>query len=357
MISEQDLIFQHNLNDIFKILYEKGSFEESNIIIKYYGNKNQIPLEFEDNIFEKKQENEENNNSIDPDDERNYLLFIKYQDIYIGAISINDFSRRENFGLNIYSNDCFYIGRWKENMKNEIGFLKINENLMYIGKFKDNQFNGFGILYNKSAKIFFFGNFDNGKYDEGIFYNMEKRYFYRGKIKDGKKNGELCTLFDAQNGYLFFGEIKNDEFNKGYVFYFQILEDIQDKGNDDIKFNFLKIIYFDGLGTNNRRIYNYKNFIPEFYSKLQDIGNNIFQADFNIKDQEEDLIKFFDELDNIPNNEKYFNLDSYNTFINEQLEKDFIDNYYNQIQIFISGQEILNLNKYKEILDKPEISE
>ena len=80
MISEQDLIFQHNLNDIFKILYEKGSFKESNILIKYYGNKNQIPLEFEDNIFEKKQENEENN-SIDPDDERNYLIFIKYQNI------------------------------------------------------------------------------------------------------------------------------------------------------------------------------------------------------------------------------------------------------------------------------------
>ena len=357
MINEQELIFQHKLNDIYKILYDKGSYEESNIIIKYYGNKKQIPLEFENNNLEKNEEDDEINNSLDPEDSRNYLLFIKYQDIYIGAISIDDFSRRENFGLNIYSNVSFYIGRWKENMKNGIGFLKINENVLYIGNFKDNQFNGFGILLDKNKKNLFYGNFDNGVYDEGIFYNMEKQYFYRGKIKDGKKDGELCTFFDAQNGYLFFGEIKNDEFNKGYVFYVQIMEDKQKNGDVLIKFNNQKIIFFDGLGENKKRFYNEKHFIPEFYSKLQDIGNSIFQADFNIKDQDEDIIKFFDEIENIPNINNYFIIDNYNQFGEEQLENDFIHDFYKQYDTFINGQKNLNLQEYKEILEQPEISE
>ena len=187
MISEQEFNFLQNINDIYKNLYEKGSYKESNIIINYFGNRNQIPLENEDNKLDKNLEKEEDNNSLNPEDPRNFHLFINYDNIYIGAISINDIYKRENFGLNIYSNNCFYIGRWKENMKEGIGFLKINENLMYLGNFTNNQFHGSGILYDQNKSNFFFGQFNNGEFSEGLFYNMEKEYFYRGKIKEGKK--------------------------------------------------------------------------------------------------------------------------------------------------------------------------
>ena len=357
MISEQEFSFKQSLNDIFKILYEKGSYEEKNIIIKYFGNKKKIPIDFENYQHEINQE-KKNNNEINQEDPRNFLLFIKYENIYIGAISITDISKRESFGLNIYSNDCFYIGRWKENMKEGLGFLKVNENIMYMGNFMNNQLNGFGILFNKTKKNFFLGNFDNGIYSEGIFYNIENDYFYRGKIKDGKKDDKLCTFFDAKNGYLFFGEIIEDEFNKGYVFYVQITEDNQNEEEPEIKFDINKIVYFDGLGVENKRFLYEEAFTEKFYSKLQDLGNNIFQSDFNLKDQQQNLLNYFDILNRIKNTNRYFDVDNYNSFNDEQcIENEFIKFYYQIFQTFKTGQENLNLQEYENILDYPETVE
>ena len=61
MISEQEFIFLQNMDNINKNLYEKGYYEEPNkLIMKYFGNKNQIPLEYGNNKFETNSENEEN---------------------------------------------------------------------------------------------------------------------------------------------------------------------------------------------------------------------------------------------------------------------------------------------------------
>jgi hypothetical protein len=360
IICEQEFKFKEKTDDILKEIYEKGFIEEnknSNIIIKYYGNQSQIPL----NDPQKKWNNLENEeeNNLGPEDPRNYLLFIKYENIYIGAISINDLNKRENFGLNIYSQDCFYIGNWRENMKDGIGFLKINNYLMYIGNFKTNQFHGFGILYNKNNKDLFFGEFNHGQYEEGIFYNDESEYFYRGKIKNGKKNDELCTFFDVKNGNLFIGEIIDDEFKKGYVGFCQITEE---KGNEEeegdyLNFNVQKIFYFDELGADNKSFIHYYSFTSEFYAKIQDIMNNIFQADYNLKDQNESLLEYFGYLEGIQNNEEYNqNLENYNSFQNNEqcIENEFISNYYNYYQRFISGQESLDLKAYEKFLEKPE---
>ena len=356
MISEQDFSFGESIVEIFKKIYEAGSFEESNKIIKYFGNKNKIPLEDEPNNCDKNSKKDENNILLNPDDPRNYLLFLNYENIYIGAVSINDISKRENFGLNIYSNDSFYIGRWKNNMKEGIGFLKINENLMYVGNFSNNQFNGFGILYDKKKNNFFFGEFNNGQYIEGIFYNLENEYFYRGKIKDGKKNDDLCTFFDAKKGYLFFGEIINDEFNKGYVYYIKYTEDNQNEEDADIKFNIQKMIFFDGLGENNKEFINDDLFTEDFYNKLQDLGNYIFQSDFNLKDQNQALVKYFNDLDGINKIDKYFNVDNYNSFEDEQcIENEFIKYFYNVFDSFQVGQEKLNLKEYEALLEHQEI--
>ena len=359
IISEQEFSFKEKPDDILKELYEKGFIDEnsnSNIIIKYYGNKSQIPLEDPQKKWNNLEENEKN--LLSPEDPRNYLLFIKYENIYIGAISINNLYHRENFGLNIYSPNRFYIGRWKENMKDGIGFLKINENLMYIGNFEKNQFHGFGILYNKSNKDLFFGEFKNGKYDEGIFFNDVTEYFYRGKIKDGKKNDNLCTFFDAKNGNLFIGEIIDDEFTKGYMGFCQITEENNEEEEGEfLNFNVQKIFYFDGLGANNKSFIHYYSFTSQFYATIQDIMNNIFQADYNLKDQNESLLEYFSYLEGIQNNEEYIqNVDNYNSFPNNEqcIENEFISNYYNYYQRFKSGQENLDLNDYKKFLEKPE---
>ena len=355
MISEQEFSFEENTAEIFKKIYDNGSYEKSNIILKYFGNKNQIPLESEPNKSDKNSENDENNILLNPDDPRNNLLFLNYENIYIGAISINDITKRENFGLNIYSNDCFYIGRWKYNMKEGIGFLKINENLMYLGNFKNNQFNGFGILYDKSKNNFFFGVFNNGEYVEGIFFNIKNEYFYRGKIKDGKKNDDLCTFFDAKNGHLFFGQIINDEYNKGYVYYIKYADN-QNEGDGEIKFNIVKMLFFDGLGENNKEFINDDLFTEDFYNRLQDLGNSIFQSDYNLKDQAQNLVQYFDYLNGIKNIDKYLNVDSYNSYNDEQcIENEFINFFYNIFETFQKGQENLNLKEYGALLEHPEI--
>ena len=353
MISEQEINMEQNKKDIFQKLYETGVYEEPKRIIKYFGNKNQIPLEEEENKIE---ENEGNNILLMAEDARNYLLFINYENIYIGAVSINDLSRRENFGLNIYSDDCFYIGRWKDNMKEGVGFLKINENLMYSGNFSSNQFNGFGFLYDKAKNNLFFGEFNNGEYSEGIFYNIENEYIYRGKIKDGKKNDNLCSFFDAKKGYLFIGEIIEDEFNKGYVYFTKMKEVNQNEENTGIEFNIIKIFYFNGLGKNNKVFLNDDVFTGDFYKKLEEIGTNIFEHDFNLKDQNLMYTKFFNDLNAIKDADRYYNVDNYNSFKDEPcIESDFINYFYNVVAEFQTGQKQMNLKDYENTINNPEV--
>lgn len=357
MIDEQEFTYQEKIDDIYKEIYEKGFLKNSKMTIKYYGNKNQFQI----NDSQKKLDNQEiEKNEINKEDPRNSLLFIEYEDIYIGAISINNLHSRENFGFNIYSKDSYYIGQWKDNMKEGIGFLKINEDLMYIGNFECNQFNGFGISYNKKTGDYFFGEFNNGAYEEGIFFNELNEYFYRGKIKDGKKNDKLCTFFDSKNGYMFVGEIIENEFNKGYVGICQITEE---KGNEEeegegeiLNFNVQKIFFFEGSGTNNKTFIHYYAFTSEFYAKIQDIMNNIFQADYNLKDQNENILEYFNYLESIQSNNDYQNLENYNSFQeNEQsIENEFISNYYRFYHRFKNGQENLDLKEYENFLEQPE---
>ena len=349
MISEQEFSFEQSNKEIFKKLYEANIYEEPKKIIKYFGNKNQIPKDEEENKIE---ENSEDNNLIRTEDARNYLLFINYENIYIGAVSIKDLSRRENFGLNIYSDDCFYIGRWKDNMKEGIGFLKINENLMYAGNFSSNQFNGFGFLFDKAKNNLFFGEFNNGEYSEGIFYNIDNEYFYRGKLKDGKKNDNICSFLDMKKGYLFIGEIINDEFNKGYIFFTQIIP----KNEENVEFKTVKIFYINGLGQNNKVFMNDDIFTQDFYDKLQNILDNIFQHDLNLKDQNSIYQKFFSDLIAIKGFDKYYIADNYNSFQDEQcIENDFLRYYYDVLTLFQEGQKQMNLKDYEIIIDNPEV--
>ena len=135
MIKEQEISYKINLNEIIKLLtLQKDSIQIDNIIINYYGDRTKLKNK---NFKVNKEE----------------LLFINYKELYIGGVSLNDITQREKFGLNKYSENSFYLGQWKHNMKHGTGFLKINENIMYIGSFVKNQINGFGMLFYKKEEL------------------------------------------------------------------------------------------------------------------------------------------------------------------------------------------------------------
>lgn len=361
MITEQDFNYTEKVDDILKEIYEKDSVyedPESNIVIKYFGNKSQIPLKDPQKKWE---DQEEQNNLLDPGDPKNYLVFMKYDNIYIGAISTDDLKTRDHFGLNIYSQDCFYVGHWKDNMKEGIGFLKINNDKMYVGNFSKNQLDGFGMFLDKGNKIFFFGNFNNGAYEDGIYYDYLNECVYRGKVINGKKNDNLCSYYDGKNKTLFIGEIIDDEFNKGYVSFFDLTPDKIINANDEeeeiLRFNTKEIYYYDGLFDNHKLFFSSKDFRDEFYEKLKEIIYNIFIANDDLKKLNESFLDYFYYLERITNNDKFTeNPEKYNSFDEnneDYVENNFNSNYSNYFQRLETIPKI-DLSQFENSLD-PEI--
>jgi len=350
MINEQEIIFKYNPKEIFHLLSEeKDEIHLEDIIINYYGDRQNL------------KNNYKNKNKKDL---LNSLLFINYKEIYIGGVSISNLNQREKFGLNKYSENSFYLGQWKNNSKHGTGFLKINENVMYMGTFENNQINEFGMLFYKEEETLYFGNFIEGKYDDGLCYNQKNGTFYRGKIKDGKRHDKFCTFFDANNGHLFIGEVEQDNFIKGYL---GICEITKEKGKSDeeqeeeiINFKLQKIVYFDKSDKNKKmKIIHCYMFTPEFYEGIQDYMNKIFQADFNLKDQSESIIDYFNSFDNYVNDRDYIDyIIKYNQVDEEEsLENYFLRDYQEYYERFENGQKVFDLDNYIDILGPPKINQ
>jgi len=338
MIKEQQLKYNSDLEDILRQLSEKGNYIDQieNIELNFYGDKQ---------LLKDKDNNEIQNETKD---KKEYIVG-KYKDIYIGCLSINKIDSREKFGLNKYFNDIFYIGQWKENKKEGIGFLKINENILYLGEFSKNQINGFGMIYYKDKGYFYFGTFIDGQMDKGIYYNNEKSLFYHGKFKDGKKNDKLCTYFDINNNNIFIGEVKDDNFIRGYLSLCEITE--EKKGNE-IYTNFScdKVIYFDKNDPNNVKYEHYYYFDNDFSDMLQNLFMSIFEVDLNLKDIYDNYVAFFENLENIVYSDSYTDYnDRYNPKDNLNLENSFIKNYNAYYKRFMKSQEKLNIEKYEDI--------
>lgn len=339
MIIEQILSYNSNYEEILKQLSEEGKYIEEidNIELNFYGNKKLLKKEEKDEIL-----NDTNNHN-------NYLV-VKYKDSYTGCLSIKNICLREKFGLNKYFNDLFYIGQWKENKKEGIGFLKMNENILYLGEFINNQINGFGMIYYKDKGYFYFGNFIDGQMDKGVYYNYERSLFYHGKFKDGKKNDELCFYFDINNNNIFIGEVKDDNFIRGYISLCEILE--EQKGNIiQTNFDCGKVIFFDKTDPNNVKYEHSYFFDNDFYDKLQNIFISIFEADLNLKDLHDFYIAYFENLENIVYNDSYTEYpERYNPKADMYIENSFINNYNAYYKRLMKSQEKLNLENYKNII-------
>ena len=165
---ENDISLEENPVDLLKILFKNSVLDElneKNYKINYFGENSNEYLESLIEYFNSDKNMQIiKNTSINHSDERNYIIYIKYKNIYIVGISILDFKSREGFGLNKYINDkeqTFYLGQWKKNKKWGIGFLKLDKDHLYFGNFIENQMYGDGLYFNKDNKNIFFGLFNS----------------------------------------------------------------------------------------------------------------------------------------------------------------------------------------------------
>ena len=342
---EEDIELNENPQDLLPILLKENSideFDQKGYKIIYFGEKSSSYLDSllihypidETNIDEV----QSHLNNIE--DTRNYILYMKYKNIYIGGLSIFDFQSKEGFGLYKYPNSpdkSFYLGQWEENIKNGKGFLKIDKNHLYIGTFKNNQMEGEGLYYNKKNGNYYYGLFSYGVFKKGLYCNLLKDIFYIGEFENNKKNDDFCCYFNKKNNKMFFGEIKNDLFIKGNII-FLLLTETEKSFNINIE----KIIYYDSNNKDDSPTINKKK-ITETFERI--ICEVILTID-NIKSFLQKG-KIFDELEEAYDDESYNNgIGRYNNYENQfSFEKDFMDNYN------------YYLGHIKEYLDKIKIEE
>ena len=372
MIYEQKFIFQKKQSEILESLIQEGEEPkeiEKEISMIYIGSKNNEIITQIKNIIKNNELSINNNFNVNliqfqlknkDENNKNILFLIKYKDVYIGGVSTS-FELREGFGLNKYDNSSsFYIGQWKENMKEGIGFLKIDDNTLYIGSFHLNQFEGFGMIYYKSRDSFFFGEFERGSFKEGLYCDINKKLFYRGKFKQNKKNDSFCTFLEKNNRQLFIGEVDNDIFIKGYLCLFQMNEIVRkdENGEDEFVANFDidKIFYFDKKNDKNISFIHNNEFENEFNNKIQENMKKIFEVDYRMEHKMNYIIDYFNYLESLVNDEFYNYLEKYNEENEQSLEKFFWGNYTFIFNQFQEVQEEMDISGIRKEIEIPEIN-
>ena len=347
MVEEQKIIFDEKPQDLLKFLMEEGSideFDKKGYKINYFGeNESSSYLESISKNFpiDGNNINEIQSHLNNTQDTRNYILYIKYKDIYIGGLSIFDFQSKEGFGLYKYINseeNAFYLGQWELNQKSGKGFLKMDNNHLYIGNFKNNQIDGEGLYHNRSTNNFYFGSFNNGVFKKGLYCNLLKDIYYFGEFDNNRKNCKFCCYLNYKENRLFFGQIKNDLFIKGFIGYLKIIEN-----ENEISIEIEKIIYYNKNSKDDSKKIILINSNQEFEMAMY----NVLQAVDNIKNLFENM-KLLDELEEIYNDKSYNNgIGRYNSYENDySFENDFIENYD---YYFNSINEILKVIDLKEI--------
>ena len=347
ILEEESIKFDEKPQDLLKLLKAQGSIDEldkKGYKIIYFGeNESSSYLESITQYFPINENNisEIQSHLNNTQDTRNYILYIKYKDIYIGGLSIFDFQSKEGFGLYKYLNcedNAFYLGQWEENKKSGKGFLKMDNNHLYIGNFKNNQINGEGLYYNRKTNNYYFGSFNNGVFKKGLFFNLSKDLYYLGEFYNNKKKDKFCCYYNYKKNRLFFGQIKNDLFIKGYIGYLKLIEK-----QNEINIELEKIVYYNKNSKDDSK----KIILIKSNEEFEIAMYNVLQAIENIKLLFDDF-KLFDEFEESFNDNSYNNaIGRYNSYENDySFENDFIDNYddyFNRIN------EIVNVIDLKEI--------
>ena len=116
---------------------------------------------------------------------------------------------KDGYGKYIYENKDYYVGEWKDYLRNGIGTLynKYGK-IIYDGEWKNNLKNGQGKLYYKNGKIKYEGNLVDDKKDgEGKYYDENGTIIYDGIWKNDSIYKEKKSDYDNLS------KIKNSEKN------------------------------------------------------------------------------------------------------------------------------------------------
>ena len=258
--------------------------------------------------------------------------------------------------------NSFYLGRWKNNMKEGTGFLKIDDNTLYVGSFNQNQFDGFGMLYYKpSQNTFYFGEFENGSFSNGIYCNISKELFYRGRFQNNKKNDKFCTFLEKKNKHLYIGEVVDDIFVKGYLCLYQINEYSRKDENEDVEyvadFDIEKLFYFDKTEENNINFIHIFEFENEFKNKIIESMKKIFEIYYKMRYKVEDIFtNYFNYLETLVDDDNHKYLERYNENNERSLEKFFITNYNVYLSQVHELIEETDINEIRKEIEIPEIN-
>ena len=243
--------------------------------------------------------------------------FLSFGKIKYDGEFFND--KFDGIGKYYYENDEYYIGQFKNGLKNGKGIEYYpNGNIKYDGEFVDDKFegdgkyiykngesysgkfkNGFlhgkGIYYYENGKICYEGDFINDKYEGNGRYNFINGEYYIGQWKNDKKNGkgkyyykngDICYEGDFiddkfegngkyyyDNGEYYIGEFKNGLKNGKGILYYK---------NGNVKYKGIFINNkFEGKGK-----YNYENseyYIGEWKNDLNQGKDIVYFKNGNIK--------------------------------------------------------------------------
>lgn len=128
---------------------------------------------------------------------------------YIGGWKEN---LRDSFGIAFYKNGEKLEGMWKNNLFNGKGKLTLWNDQIYDGEWKDGTPDGKGILRSKN------GSFYNGNFKQGIFTGYGKVYYDSGNQYEGLFVNDLSEgqgTFTFKNGETWVGIFFHDKFTTG----------------------------------------------------------------------------------------------------------------------------------------------
>ena len=162
-----------------------------------------------------------------------YLIDYKGYFSYKGYL--NSKFERELFGINFFSSNSIYIGEFKNDKMNGVGFYLYDDNKkFYFGKFNNGKKKDKGLfiwrnesnieesLINNSYDAFL-GNLNENQMIEGLYFKQvitkenEYRFIYKGKFKDNLFHDKHAILIDLTNNFSCLGEFNDNYFICGYV--------------------------------------------------------------------------------------------------------------------------------------------
>lgn len=134
-------------------------------------------------------------------------------EIYIGE---KKGKNKDGIGLQIWNNNTFYFGSYKDNKTNGMGKF-ISGDSKYKGEFKNNDANGYGIFTNNKLKYEGYWSHDLQN-DYGI-ENWKDGSMYKGEYINGKKNGVGTYIWSDGNKYE--GEFLDNNFHGYGIYYYK----------------------------------------------------------------------------------------------------------------------------------------